>query len=154
MASTTLVGFALGGGSPIQAKRWTKTCVFLGAITEGAISTLVVLTSTMWLLLVTSEPNVIEVAKGALAIVCLVAPLKSTYAIVDLSLVGAGKAPATMWRAVLLEWGLFLPACYLLGIYFDFGFAGIWIGFLVWRIACAIVYFRFFSRSDWSKTSI
>ncbi len=61
----------------------------------------------------------------------LVEPGRAFNAVVISSLRAAGDVNFPVFIGILSMWGVSVPVAYILGIYFGFGLAGIWIAFIV-----------------------
>ena len=69
-------------------------------------------------------------------------------------LLGAGDTHRVMQVAILLQWGLFLPAAYLVGPVFGHGLLGIWILQGVYRIVQAGVFSSLWLRGHWAHIKV
>jgi MATE family multidrug resistance protein len=69
-------------------------------------------------------------------------------------LFGAGNSRFVMIVQACLHFGILVPLAYVLGVTFQLGLPGIWVGALVYAIALAIVMSVKFKTGDWKSIQL
>lgn len=151
MAAASLVGQALGHGDPEDAYRWGWDVVGV------ALVLLLVLGLPMWLtpdLLLTpflrdAEP--LALARPALRIVGVTLAFEAVGLVLMQALLGAGAARTVMLVSTSLQWGLFLPAAYVVGPVLGGSLVDIWMVQAVQRGLQASVFAALWVRRGWAR---
>ena len=64
--------------------------------------------------------------------------------------VGAGDTRRMFVVSVVLQWGLALPAAWLVGPIFGLGLLGIWLTVVGWRLVASLVFALSWQRGAWA----
>lgn len=70
------------------------------------------------------------------------------------ALLGAGAARTVMVVSVGLQWGLFLPAAYLIGPVMGWGLTGVWAAQVVQRGLQGLVFAVVWARGGWADVDV
>ena len=102
----------------------------------------------------TKDPGIIMLAVPGLRFVGLLQFADAVCFTLWFALTGAGdtKIPAVV--DILTHWGLFIPACYILGIVYGYGFWGMWISFGLHLTFFATYLLWRFKQGHWKKIKI
>lgn len=149
IASTSLVGHALGAGHPSDAHRWGWEVV------RVSILIMAILGAPLWmfpesvLAVFTNDPTLIELGATPLRLTGLVILLEVTAMVLTQALLGAGASKQVMQINLLMQWCVLLPLAYLAGPVAGFGLLGVWILQGVQRIALSLIYSMIWQRRQW-----
>lgn len=105
-------------------------------------------------LLFTTDPGTAEAARLPLQIVGASILLDAVGLVLLNALLGAGDAGTVMRVSVSLQWGLFLPAAFLVGPWLGYGLVGIWVAQLVQRAAQATIFGLIWRRGRWADVRV
>lgn len=152
MTAATLVGQALGRGEPDDAARWGWEVVAVALVALGLLGLPMLATPGLLLApFLPDRPDTIAIAIPALRIVGATLALDAIGMVLMQALLGAGAARFVASRATGLQWGLFLPAAWLVGPVLGGGLASIWAVQAAQRAIQAAI-FAWAWRSGWWKT--
>lgn len=151
IASTSLVGHALGAGKPADAHRsgWE--------VVRVTILIMLVLGAPLWMFpeavlsVFTNDPQLIELGALPLRLTGLVILLEVTAMVLTQALLGAGASKQVMRINLLMQWCVLLPLAYLIGPVAGFGLLGVWILQGLQRIALSLIYSLIWQRRQWTS---
>lgn len=151
IASTSLVGHALGAGKPADAHRsgWE--------VVRVTILIMLVLGAPLWMFpqavlsVFTNDPQLIELGTLPLRLTGLVILLEVTAMVLTQALLGAGASKQVMRINLLMQWCVLLPLAYLIGPVAGFGLLGVWILQGLQRIALSLIYSLIWQRRQWTS---
>jgi putative MATE family efflux protein len=138
LASTTLVGNALGRGDIQDAARWGWNG---GALTfvYGIILSLVLIPFANPILGVfLTNPETRQLALLPMILWASMISFDTMGMVLMNALIGAGDTKRAMWISVAWQWLFFLPLAFLIGPVLGFGLLGIWVINSFYRIGQAI----------------
>jgi putative MATE family efflux protein len=154
ITATSLVGQALGRKAPREAVRWGWEVVRVSLLVSAVLSVpMLVFTDTI-LGAFLSNPQAVEMARWPLRIFALGIWLDSSGTVLQQALLGAGANRGVMLVSVVAQWGLFLPAAYVIGPVFGFGLAGIWAAQAAYRATQALVYGWMWRSENWTRIEL
>lgn len=157
LAAATLVGQALGRGEPADARRWGWDVVKVGMIILGALGIPMLLFPDFIVgFFIQSEDasTVIELARNPLRLSGLLMCMESVGLVLMNALLGAGDSRSVMLASVGMQWGLFLPAAFVLGPILGFGLLALWSANLTYRMLLAGVFFILWRRGRWTNIRV
>ena len=154
IAAATLVGNALGRGQAEDAARWGWEVSRLAGVALGLLGLLMVLLPRLWLGLFIVDLATLELAVVPLQVFGLAVGLDAVGVVLMQALVGAGASRVTMMVSVAHQWGLFLPAAYLIGPVFGFGLTGIWLAQGGYRLLMTLVFAVLWRRGSWQQITV
>ena len=146
LAAASLVGQALGRGEPDDAVQWGWDVSRLAMVVVGAIALIGVVTPDLILRVFLHDESTLALARWPLRILGLSMALDTLGGVLLNALVGAGATRLVMSVSIALQWGLFIPAAYLIGPVLGCGLTAVWIAQVGYRGLQAVV-FAFIWRS-------
>ena len=154
LAAATLVGQALGRGTPDDASRWGWEVARVGMFALFVLG----LPGAIWPEIVLSvfihDPETMEVARFPMRLVGIGMAVEGLGMVMMHNLLGAGDAKRVMKVAVLAQWGAFLPLAYLAGPVLGFGLSFIWCMQVGYRAAMAGVFTWLWVKQDWVRIKV
>ncbi len=151
IAVQTLVGNSLGKGNIPQAKHLGFETSKLATIYTLFIGLIFTLVPRLVLILITNDDKVIEAAVPALRIAGFGQIFYSVGVVLANGLQAAGKTFFVMMSEVIVNWFIFVPISYFLGVTFGFGLIGAWSALPFYVVLYAGVIFIKFKFGDWTK---
>jgi putative MATE family efflux protein len=131
VAGQSLVGHALGGGRPVEA-RDVVAHLYGWAWRAGALLTLVTLVlSPLLPHLFTSDPEVVRAATAALLVLALMQPAAALTFVLDGVLMGANDFRDLRWQTTL-AFAASLPVFAVVYARPSLGIVTVWLGLLLW----------------------
>lgn len=149
IAATTLIGQMLGKRKPDEAERFGWFCLGPGIIIMGIMGLIFVLFGEQIMSFYIHDSSVIRLGTRALFLVGCVEVFDAFGAILSRGLQGAGLTRYVMLAEIFVNWLIFLPLAYLLGVVLQLGISGTWIAMVVYIVLFATIMFRKFIRGDW-----
>jgi len=155
LAAASLVGQALGRGEPEDARRWGWDTVKVAVVLMGLLGL------PMWLAPEWVLSIFLKDAPEALAVATL--PLQLGGATIFLdgvgmvllnALLGAGASRKVMLVSVGTQWGLFLPAAWIVGPVMGGGLVAIWIAQIAYRAIQAVTFGVIWQRARWATIRV
>lgn len=154
LAAASFVGQALGRGDPDDAARWGWDVSRLAMIVVGLISMLGVVAPDLILGIFLHDPETLRLARFPLRLVGASMFLDTLGTVLLNALLGAGASRRVMIVSVSLQWGLFLPAAYLLGPVLGMGLTAVWVAQVAYRILQALVFAIIWRGRSWADLRI
>ncbi|MCC5830449.1 MAG: MATE family efflux transporter [Phycisphaeraceae bacterium] len=154
IASATLVGQYLGLGDPERARRAAVICWRYGAGLMGVMGLMFILVPHWLVNITTNQPEFLARAPDLLRIAGPVQVFFATSIVLGQALRGAGATRTTLFITAVSTYTVRLPLAYLLGVHFELGLAGVWIGLSVELFVRGVLVAIFFHRGRWQDTSV
>lgn len=155
LASASLVGQALGRGDVDDAARWGWDVVKVGAVVLGLLGLpMAVAPEAILGAFFSSSPDVLALAVTPLRLVGLTIAVEAVGMILLNSVMGAGATTVAMVLSVGAQWGLFLPAAYVIGMVLGGGLLGIWIANISYRMVLAMVFAVLWRTRRWASAKV
>lgn len=151
IAVQTLVGNSMGSGDINQAKLLAIKTSQLATLFTVIVGSFFIFTPELVLLLITTEQSVINDASLPLRIAGIAQIIYASGVVLANALQAAGKTFFVMMTEVIINWLVFVPLAYLLGIVFDFGLTGAWAAMPFYVTLYTLVIFIKFKFGDWKK---
>jgi putative MATE family efflux protein len=154
MASASLVGQALGRGDSKDAHAWAWDVAKIAMTLVGTMALVGLFVPSLMLSVFLHEPETLRLAKLPLQIVAASMAWDTLGMVMQNSLLGAGDTRRVMLVTVSLQWGLFLPAAYLVGPVLGFGMTGVWmaqVGYRALQTAGLVVMWQ---RRKWAEIKV
>ena len=149
IASTSLVGHALGAGNPNDAHRWGWEVVRVTVLIMTVLGAPLWMFPELILAVFTHDQHLIELGATPLRLTGLVILLEVTAMVLTQALLGAGASKQVMRINLFMQWGVFLPLAYLAGPIAGYGLLGVWILQGLQRIALSLIYSMIWQRRHW-----
>jgi len=154
VAASTLVGRYVGAGRLEAARRSFNNSIVLGFILGLLIAVLFVAIPGPLLRIFTDDPNVVRLGRPLLLIGALFQLADAVAIITQGALRGAGD---TRWPFVIettFGWLVFVPLAYTLGVSFELGLWGAWLGGVIALTLSASVLVLRFRSGAWERIRI
>ena len=153
-AAGALAGQYLGAGNPAMARRALIACTVIGVIMMSAMGVVFMLFGRTLTSIISDQPiHLAEVPR--LLFIC-----GTTQAFFALTMVlrqglrGVGDTRWTLLITTCSSYGIRLPACWLLGIHFELGLAGIWMGLMGEIVIRGMLFLCRFLHGGWTKIKV
>ena len=127
LASTTLVGNALGRDDIEDAALWGWNCAALTFVYGICLSLILIPLANPILGLFLTNPETRELAYLPMVLWASVIAFDTMGMVLMNALIGAGDTRRAMWISVIWQWVFFLPLAYLVGPVLGYGLLGVWI---------------------------
>jgi putative MATE family efflux protein len=155
LAAASLVGQALGRKDVDDAERWGWDVVKIGVLVMAALGLPMALVPELILSAFSSKaPEVLELAALPLRLVGLTIFFEAFGMVLLNATMGAGATSVAMAISVVAQWGLFLPAAWLVGPRLGYGLIGIWIANITYRLLHAAVFAGFWRSRRWANVDV
>ncbi|MBZ0184168.1 MAG: MATE family efflux transporter [Melioribacteraceae bacterium] len=151
IAVQTLVGNSLGAGNIKEAKMLALKTSILATLFTAFVGLFFIFTPDLVLLLITTEESVINNASLPLRIAGIAQIIYASGVVLANALQAAGKTFFVMMTEVIINWIIFVPLAYLLGIVLDFGLTGAWAAMPFYVLLYTTVIFIKFRFGNWKK---
>ncbi len=151
IAVQTLVGNSLGKGDIRQAKHFGFETSKLATFYTFLVGIIFTLFPRLILILITNDHSIIETAAPALRIAGLGQIFYSVGVVLANGLQAAGQTFFVMMSEVIVNWFIFVPIAYLLGVVLKFGLIGAWSALPFYVVLYAGVIFVKFRFGNWEK---
>ncbi len=154
VATSTLVGQALGARRPDLAERSAQTAVRYALGVMGMVGVFFFFASRPLARLYGATPAVVELAALALRIGAFEQIGMAVYMVLSGALRGAGDTRAPLWVSLCGIFLLRIPLVYLLAVNLRWGLTGVWISTVIdWSVRGALTAF-FYLRGRWKEIEI
>ncbi len=154
ITATSLVGHALGAGSTKEASRWGWDVVRVSLFVSATLALPMLLMTDAILGTFLNDPEAIAIARWPLRIFALGIGIDSAGTVLQQALLGAGANRNVMFVSAFAQWGVFLPAAYVIGPVLGYGLIGIWTAQASYRVLQALVYGVMWYRGKWAEIEI
>jgi len=151
IAIQTLVGNSLGRNDIPQAKHYGYETSKLATLYTIIVGIIFAIDPRMILTLTTNNEKIIRIAVPALRIAGLGQIFYATGVVLSNGLQSAGKSLFVMLSEVIVNWFVFVPIAYFLGVYLKFGIVGAWSALPFYVILYAIIIFVKFKYGNWKN---
>jgi len=151
LVATSLVGQSIGEKNFDAARDWAKDISKISVFILGIASLPLILIPQTLLEIFIREPETVQVAVTAVRILGISIFIEAQALTMMHSLLGAGDSKKVMYISILMQWGVYIPLGWLLGIYSSLGLNGVWTANLVTQALMAIVYTALWKKGSWEK---
>jgi putative MATE family efflux protein len=148
-SATSLVGQALGRGDPADARAWGWDLVRIGLVVLVVLGLPMLLVPDAILGVFLHDPHTRELARVPLMVFGAGIWMNAFGLVLQHALLGAGANRLTMMVSVALQWGLYLPASYLVGPVLGYGLLGIWVAQVGYFAAQGLAFATLWHRGRW-----
>jgi len=153
-AAATLVGQNLGAGSPDRAETSVWRTALWNMIFLGSISVLFLIFSVPVVGIFSTEEEVLNVGVSALQIICGGYIFFAYGMVITQAFNGAGDTKTPLFINVLVFWLIQIPMAYLMAVYFDWKYYGVFISIAVCHSLHAIICILLFKKGKWKTVSV
>lgn len=154
MAAMTLVGSSLGQEDDDEAHRWGWEVVRLASVLLAFLGLPMLLFPEVILSIFLYEPHLIELGRIPLMLTGIMITLDAAAIVFNQALQGAGAQRLVMQISLSMQWLVFLPAAWLVGIYWEVGLLGIWYAQLGFRILNSSIFAWVWQQRRWQKLKV
>jgi putative MATE family efflux protein len=154
IAAASLVGQSLGRGNAKDAYLWGWDVVKVAALTMQGLGVVLLLFAEPILGIFLHDPETLNLALLPLQIFGATIFFDGIGNVLMNALLGAGAATTTLAVSVFTQWGLMLPAAYLVGPVLGHGLLGIWLCLIGQRVVMAAVFGGVWMSKKWAKIEV
>jgi putative MATE family efflux protein len=155
LAAATLVGQALGRKDIDDAEAWAWDVCKVGITIMMCLGLPMVLFPEQILsAFFSDEPEALELAALPLRLAGLTVWVEAILMVLMNSIMGAGATKLGLMVNVGMQWGLFIPAAYVIGPVLGWGLIGVWSARIVYRAAQAVVLMILWRRRAWAHVEV
>ena len=151
IAIQTLVGNSLGRNDIPLAKHYGYETSKLATLYTVIVGIIFAVAPRMILTLTTNDEKIIRIAVPALRIAGLGQIFYATGVVLSNGLQSAGKSLFVMLSEVIVNWFVFVPIAYFLGVYLKLGIVGAWSALPFYVILYALIIFVKFKYGNWKN---
>ncbi|MDR9468239.1 MATE family efflux transporter [Marinospirillum sp.] len=154
MAAMTLVGSSLGEEDDVEAHRWGWEVVRLASVLLAFLGLPMLIFPEAILGIFLYEAHLIELGRVPLMLTGIMITLDAAAIVFNQALQGAGAQRLVMQISLSMQWLVFLPAAWLVGIYWEAGLLGIWYAQLGFRILNSSVFAWVWQQRRWQRLKV
>lgn len=154
MAAMSLVGQALGREAHGDAHRWGWEVVHLAWLCLAALALPMALFPDQVLGLFLHDPALIALGRLPLQLTALMIVLDAAALVLAQALLGAGANRTVMTTTLSLQWLVFLPLAWWVGVGLEQGLLGIWWAQLGYRCLNSAWFAAIWQRRRWQQLKI
>ncbi len=151
IAAQTLIGQSIGSGDNRLAVQYGYETAKLGTIFTILIGLLFVAFPDAVLIVITTNRDVINVARPILQIAGVAQIFYGSGIIFANGLQAGGSTVYVMFVEVLTHWVIFLPLTYLFGVKLGWGLSGAWLSLPVYILSYTTMNFLKFRSLSWIR---
>ncbi|MDN3520856.1 MATE family efflux transporter [Halomonas ramblicola] len=154
MAAMSLVGEALGREAHRDAHRWGWEVVRVAWLCLAALALPMALLPDAVLALFLHDPALIELGRLPLRLTALMIVLDAAALVLAQALLGAGANRTVMTATLGLQWLVFLPLAWGIGVWLGYGLVGIWWVQLAYRCLNSAWFAAIWQRRRWQRLEV
>jgi len=154
IATTTLVGNALGREDVDDARRWGWNAMFFSGVLGAAMGLLVILFGQPILAVFITDPDTLALAFWPLMVSAAVIGIDTAGLVVMHALLGAGATGKVMRISLTCQWLLFIPLAILVGPVLGLGLLGVWILQAIYRSGQTLWFALAWHQGDWQHIKL
>jgi putative MATE family efflux protein len=154
LAAATLVGQSLGAGDAAEACAWGWRVARFGAAIVAVIAIPALVAPDLVLLPFLHDPATRQIAVWPLRLAALATPLECIAVVLMNAHLGAGSSRNVLVVSVVTQWGVFLPAAWLLGPVLGFGMLAIWGAQAASRVLSLALFAWSWHRRAWARVKL
>ncbi|MFO0696125.1 MAG: MATE family efflux transporter [Polyangiales bacterium] len=154
LASATLVGQSLGARQPDEAERWTWDVVRVATLLVAVMAVPALLFPDLVLRGFLRDPATRALAVPVLRLLMLGVATDTIGTVLMNALLGAGDAKRVVLVGTVLQWGICLPAAYLLGVRLGLGLFAAYAAQVAYRQLQVVVFSRLFKQGAWRSIRV
>ncbi len=149
LATITLVSKALGEGKPDEAVAWVRGTAAIAFLSLTAVGLALIALPRFWIGLFLPDPEVLSMAVFPLVLLGLCQIYDGVGIVLSYAHLGGGATRTVMLIAIINQWGLFLPACWIWTHFFDAQLVHLWLCMVLYRLVQCLCYYLSIRRRDW-----
>lgn len=153
-AAGALAGQYLGAGNPAMAQRSILACAGIGSLVMGVLGLVFIVAAEPLAMIISREPVHLEQAPPLLVICGVVQVFFAITMVLRQGLRGVGDTRWTFMITTFASFGLRLPAAWLLGVHFEMGLTGVWLGLCGEIVIRAALFAWRFLNGGWMRLTV
>jgi Na+-driven multidrug efflux pump len=154
VAAATLLGHRLGAREPRQAEQATWASLALGCLCMGTLGVVFILFGPLIMRAYIADPAIIRSGAVVLKIMGAIQIFDACGIILSKALQSAGLTRFVMIVEVVINWLIFLPSAYVLGLVLKMDVVGTWFAIVIYIVLFSITMLVKFRRGDWKRVKI
>ncbi|MCW4151880.1 MATE family efflux transporter [Halomonas sp. 18H] len=154
MAAMSLVGQSLGRRDGREAKRWGWEAVRVAVVCLTLLGLPLLIFPELVLSWFLHDSQLIALGSRPLQLTAMMIMLDAAALVLAQALLGAGANRTVMLTTLTLQWLLFLPVAWWVGVHLAFGLLGIWWVQLVYRVINSLVFALIWKRQRWTSVAL
>ena len=153
-AAGALAGQYLGAGNPRMAKRALAACTMIGVLIMSAMGVVFMTMGEQLTAIISDQPVHLAEAPRLLFICGTAQAFFALSMVLRQGLRGVGDTRWTLLITTCSSYGIRLPACWLLGIHFELGLAGIWMALMGEIVIRGGFFLARFLHGGWTRITV
>ncbi len=154
LAGASLVGQALGRGDPDDAAAWGWDVALLACVVLGLLGLPGLLLPDLVLTPFLHDAQTLALARGPLRLMAALIAVDGVGLVLMNALLGAGDNRRVMLVSVGIQWGVAVPAAWLLGPVAGFGLMGVWVAMVGYRVLWAAIFAALWRGGRWAAIAV
>lgn len=154
LAAMSLVGHAMGRDAMSEAHRWGWDVVRVAWGCLAVLALPMFLVPDQVLSLFLHDPDLVAMGRIPLKLTAVMIVLDAAALVLGQALLGAGANRTVMTMTLTMQWLLFLPLAWWVGIHLGHGLVGIWWVQLAYRCLNSTLFGVIWQRRRWQQVVI
>ncbi|MEM7053369.1 MAG: MATE family efflux transporter [Pseudomonadota bacterium] len=154
IATTTLVGNALGREDAEDARRWGWNAMLFSGLLGAAMGLVVILFGKPILAVFITDPDTLALAFWPLMISGTIIGIDTAGLVIMHALLGAGATGKVMRISLTCQWLLFIPLAVLVGPVLGFGLLGVWLLQGLYRCGTTLWFALAWHQGEWRNIKL
>jgi MATE family multidrug resistance protein len=151
LAAGALVGQALGRHDFPDARRWGWNAAAVGVAFVSVLILPMVIVPDPILGVFLADPATLAMARLPLRLAAVTLAIDAAGTSLFNGFLGAGDTRRVLAVSVAMQWGLFLPAAWIVGPVLGYGLLGIWIALCAWRLLMTATLATLWEHGAWAR---
>lgn len=152
VAAMSLVGEALGRDAEQEAHRWGVDALWVAWLLLAILALPMLCVPDKVLGLFFTTPDLIGLGTLPLQLTGLMMVIEAAALVLAQALMGAGAQRTVMLLTLGMQWLLFLPLAWWVGLELGYGLPGIWLVQLLYRIINSAGFLWIWQRRQWASS--
>jgi len=153
-AAGALAGQYLGADNARDARKAVLICTIIGSVIMGLLGLVFIFGGEFLTGIISHDPVHLAETPRILFICGLIQIFFAITMVVRQALRGVGDTTWVLIITVVSSYGVRLPAAWLLGVYFGYGLAGIWMGLCGELVVRAMLFLARFLHGGWQHIRV
>jgi Na+-driven multidrug efflux pump len=153
-AAAALAGQYLGAGNEAMARRAVKVCTVLAVCVMGVLGLVFIFAGQALTALVSDKAVYLALTPDLLKVCGVMQIFFAMSMVVRQALRGLGDTTWVFWITTFSSYGIRLPLAWVLGVTFEWGLVGIWIGLCGEMVVRAMFFLARFRWGSWAQKQL
>lgn len=149
IAAMSLVGEALGRDDQYAAHRWGIDALSVASMLLTLLALPMLFLPEFILAIFFTDDTLVQLGRLPLQITGLMIVLDAAALVLAQALMGAGAQRTVMLLTLGMQWLLFLPLAWWIGIMLGYGLLGVWVAQLFYRLLNSVGFLWVWQRRRW-----